>query len=66
MARGCDADERTASEMSRTRRKPYRGSKAIDASCRSHGDCPWCQRKRKAKHERHIPADAKEQTEEHA
>ena len=23
-------------------RKPCRGAKAIDASCRNHGDCPWC------------------------
>lgn len=23
------------------RRKPYRGAKAIDASCRNHGDDPW-------------------------
>jgi hypothetical protein len=32
-------------------RKPYHGSKAFDASCRSHGDCPWCQKKRKHKTE---------------
>lgn len=23
-------------------RKPYRGSKAFDSSCRNHGSCPWC------------------------
>lgn len=23
-------------------RKIYRGSKAIDASCRNHGGCNWC------------------------
>ena len=23
-------------------RKPYRKAKAIDASCRNHGNCPWC------------------------
>lgn len=23
-------------------RKPYRGSKAIDRSCRNHGSCKWC------------------------
>ncbi len=22
-------------------RKPYRGAKAIDSSCRNHGSCPW-------------------------
>ena len=28
-------------------RKPYRGSKAIDPSCRNHGGCPWCEENRK-------------------
>ena len=23
-------------------RKPYRGSKAIDHTCRNHGSCEWC------------------------
>lgn len=23
-------------------RKPYRGSKAIDCTCRNHGSCQWC------------------------
>ena len=23
-------------------RKQYTGSKAIDKSCRNHGDCSWC------------------------
>jgi len=30
-------------------RKPYRGSKAIDPSCRNHGGCPWCEENRKFK-----------------
>ena len=30
-------------------RKPYRGSKAIDATCRNHGGCPWCEENRKYK-----------------
>jgi hypothetical protein len=30
-------------------RKPYRGAKAIDHSCRNHGNCPYCQGKRKYK-----------------
>lgn len=25
------------------RRKPYRGAKAIDRSCRNHGGCIWCE-----------------------
>ena len=24
------------------KRKPYRGSKAIDCTCRNHGSCKWC------------------------
>ena len=24
------------------KRKPYRGSKAIDCTCRNHGSCVWC------------------------
>jgi len=31
-----------AIEHGKTRRKPYRGGKAVDSSCRNHGDCPWC------------------------
>ena len=27
-------------------RKPYRGGKAIDPSCRNHGGCPWCEENR--------------------
>jgi hypothetical protein len=30
-------------------RKPYKGSKAIDPSCRNHGGCPWCEENRKHK-----------------
>lgn len=27
-------------------REPYRGSKAIDGTCRNHGSCPWCKENR--------------------
>lgn len=27
-------------------RKPYRGSKAVDSTCRNHGSCEWCKRNR--------------------
>ena len=30
-------------------RKPYKGSKAIDPSCRNHGGCIWCEQNRKHK-----------------
>jgi hypothetical protein len=29
--------------MSRTRKQPYRKSRAFDSSCRCHGSCGWCQ-----------------------
>jgi hypothetical protein len=31
------------------KRKPYRGVKLIDATCRNHGSCPYCRRNRKHK-----------------
>ena len=30
-------------------RKPYRGSKRIDVTCRNHGSCPWCKENRQHK-----------------
>ncbi len=30
-------------------RKPYRGEKAIDRTCRNHGGCHWCEENRKYK-----------------
>ena len=24
-------------------RRPYKGAKAIDRTCRNHGSCEWCQ-----------------------
>ena len=42
-----------AIEHGKEHRKPFRGSKAIDPSCRNHGGCPWCEGNRlhKAKKE---------------
>jgi hypothetical protein len=34
-------------------RKAYRGSKAIDRSCRPGGSCPWCNGKRSYKERKH-------------
>ena len=31
-----------AIEHKKEHRKPYRGSKAIDCSCRNHGTCGYC------------------------
>lgn len=44
-----------AIQHGKEKRKPYRGSKAIDSSCRNHGDCPGCANARKAKKKRQEP-----------
>jgi len=36
------------------KRKQYRGSKAVDASCRNHGSCPACEGKRTHKNKRSV------------
>ena len=33
--------------MGKEHRKPYRGGKAIDKTCRNHGGCPACEGNRK-------------------
>ena len=38
-----------AIEHGKEKRKPYRGSKAIDCTCRNHGTCKWCEENRKHK-----------------
>ena len=38
-----------AIEHGKEHRKKYYGSKAIDASCRNHGGCSWCEENRKHK-----------------
>lgn len=40
--------------MSHTTKHPYTRTKAIDPSCRSHGDCPHCQGNRQHKHKRRM------------
>lgn len=36
-------------------RKPYRGGKAVDKTCRNHGGCPACLENRIHKYKRHMP-----------
>lgn len=31
-----------AIEHNKEHRKPYRGSKVFDRTCRNHGGCNWC------------------------
>ena len=35
-----------AIQHGKVKRKPYRGSKAVDRSCRNHGSCFYCQQNR--------------------
>lgn len=44
-------------------RKPYRGSKSFDPSCRVHGGCPYCAGGRLHKKQKVVPADLAEQME---
>jgi len=45
-----------AIQHGKEKRRPYYGSKRVDSSCRSHGDCPWCEGARKHKNKRRQPA----------
>lgn len=44
-----------AIEHGKEKRKPYRGSKAIDATCRNHGTCRWCEENRTHGNKRREP-----------
>lgn len=33
-------------------RKPYRGAKSIDSTCRNHGSCGWCHGNRTHKNDK--------------
>ena len=52
-----------AIEHGKEKRKPYRGSKAIDATCRNHGSCQWCEENRKHKFRDKHPVDRLEEKE---
>lgn len=36
-----------AIEHKKEKRKPFRGSKRVDSTCRNHGSCPQCEGNRK-------------------
>lgn len=44
-------------EHGKEHRRPYRGAKAVDCTCRNHGSCPRCRDGRLHKHLRNLPAD---------
>ena len=35
-----------AIKYGKEKRKPYKGSKACDKTCRNHGSCDWCKSNR--------------------
>lgn len=49
-----------AIEHGKEHRKPYRGSKQIDPSCRNNGGCQWCAENRKHKFRDKKPPEPEE------
>lgn len=45
------------------KRKPYRGAKAIDRSCRNHGGCAWCEENRLHKYRAELARMKREEKE---
>lgn len=43
-----------AIEHGKDHRKPYRGAKAIDRTCRNHGSCDWCKENRTYKNTKRL------------
>lgn len=43
------------------KRKPYRGLKAIDCTCRNHGTCKWCLENRKYKFRDRLPPEREDE-----
>jgi hypothetical protein len=41
-----------AIEHGKEKRKPYKGSKRFDRSCRNHGNCGYCKNDRTFEHKR--------------
>lgn len=46
-----------AIQSGKEHRRQYRGSKAIDPTCRNHGSCQWCMENRKHKFRDKHPPD---------
>lgn len=53
-----------AIEHLKERRRPYKGAKAVDKTCRNHGSCDWCMSNRLHSSMRKI-ASAENQIEEY-
>lgn len=52
-----------AIEHGKEHRKPYRGAKAVDKTCRNHGDDPWMEQERKYKIKKKEPLEDDENDE---
>ena len=39
-------------QSGKSHRKPYRGAKSIDSTCRNHGSCEWCHGNRTHKNDK--------------
>ena len=39
-------------QSGKSHRKPYRGAKSIDSTCRNHGSCEWCRGNRTHKNDK--------------
>ena len=50
-------------QSGKSRRKPYRGAKAIDATCQNHGSCEWCHGNRAHKNKKRELAAEQEVSE---
>ena len=50
-----------AIEHGKEKRKPYRGAKAVDCTCRNHGSCGWCRDNRLHKFKKKEPIDYKKE-----
>ena len=53
-----------AIEHGKEYRKPYRGAKAVDATCRNHGSCKWCEANRRHGDRKRKRAEDEDWTEE--
>lgn len=49
-----------AIEHGKEKRKPYKGAKAVDCTCRNHGSCEWCKNNRLYKQVRMDEASRQE------
>ena len=43
-----------AIEHGKEKRKPYKGAKAVDCSCRNNGSCEWCRGNRTYRNVREL------------